>query len=345
MSRFGQSLLSQYRALICDLDGVVYRGPVALPGAIEALNAVVAAEVGLVFATNNAARSPEVVGENLQQMGLGPSGWSVVTSAQAAATFLASRLDPGATVLAIGGAGVGKALREVGLTPVNASELSETTMVEAVVQGAGLSVNWRDLTEVAYAVQAGAIWVATNLDATVPTSRGIAPGNGAFVGAVRSATTVVPHATGKPAAALFDLARVRLGTPHSQTLVVGDRLDTDIEGAQSAALDSLCVLGGACTLEDLAFASVEVRPTYAAFGLAGVLGPLQRLVPKPSPDIDISPQGWVTVRRNDDEPLTVLWALLSAAWAAVDAGDELLREPAMWEALEVQLAGSGFSDR
>lgn len=345
MSRDSQSLLSQYRALICDLDGVVYRGPLALPGAIEALNAVVAADVGLVFATNNAARSPGVVGEHLQLLGLGPTGWSVVTSAQAAATFLASRLAPGATVLAIGGAGVGKALVEVGLAPINASELSETTRVEAVVQGAGLGVNWRDLTEVAYAVQAGAIWVATNLDATIPTSRGIAPGNGAFVGAVRTATSVVPHATGKPAAALFDLARTRLGTSHSQTLVVGDRLDTDIEGAQSAALDSLCVLGGACTLEDLAFAPVELRPTYAAFGLAGVLEPLQRLVPKPSPEIEISSQGWVTVRRMDEEPLTVLWALLSAAWAAADAGDELLREPAMWEALEVRLAGTGFSHR
>jgi glycerol-1-phosphatase len=329
-------LLSQYDGVICDLDGVVYRGSKAIPHAIETLNAALADEVGVVFATNNAARSPGVVGDHLQQLGLDPKGWSVVTASQSAARYLAGQLAPGAEVLAVGGPGVARALAEAGLTSVRVSELTGSNNIQAVVQGAGLEVTWRDLAEVAYVVQAGAIWVATNLDATVPTSRGIAPGNGAFVGAVRTTTSSVPHVTGKPEPALFDFARARLGTLRNQTIVVGDRLDTDIEGARSAGLDSLCVMGGASTIQDLAFATAGLRPTYAAFGLAGLLKPLHRLLPKPSHDVEISPDGCVMIHRMGDR-LALLAALVSAAWAALDGGYEVSDDAVTWGAIESRL--------
>ena len=163
------------------------------------------------------------------------------------------------------------ALAETGLTPLRVDELADGQPVEAVVQGAGLDVTWRDIAEVSYLAQAGALWVATNLDATIPTARGLSPGNGAFVEAVRATTPVSPYVTGKPGTALFDLACSRLGCDPSDTIMVGDRLDTDIVGARSAGVDSLFVLGGASSLRDLAFAEDEARPTYFAFDLSGLL--------------------------------------------------------------------------
>jgi glycerol 3-phosphatase-2 len=302
---------------------------------VETLNCAVEAEVPIVFATNNASRSPAAVGEHLRELGLGREGWSVATSSQAAAAYLASRLEPGTQVLAVGGPGVALALSEAGLTSVRASELTSTAAVVAVVQGAGQDVTWRDLAEVGYLAQAGAIWVATNLDATVPTSRGQAPGNGAFVAAVRTTTSVSPHVTGKPGAALFDLARSRLGTDQADTIVVGDRLETDIAGANAAGLDSMFVLGGASSLRDLAFAGEASRPSYVAFDLSGLLQP--GLCGHCDPEeVEVSPDGELFARRSGERH-RLLQAVVSAAWSARDAGRPLSDDAALWESLERQV--------
>lgn len=332
-----QPLLARYRGVICDLDGVVYRGAQAVPGAIESLNSMIAGRVPVAFATNNASRSPAAAGSQLRELGISDEGWSVVTSSQAAAAYLAQRLSPRAPVLAVGGPGVAEALSEAGLTPVRVADLHDGGTVEAVVQGAGQDVTWRDLAEVAYLAQAGAIWVATNLDATVPTSRGLAPGNGAFVGAVQATTPAAPHVTGKPFAALFDLARSTLGCDPADTIMVGDRLDTDIAGARTAGVDSMFVLGGASTLRDLAFATEDLRPTYFAFDLSGLLQPglCRRLVPDDA--VAISPDGVVSVRR----PVArhrLLQGVVSASWHARDNGLPLATDAASWIALERRLA-------
>ena len=331
-----QPLLAKYRGVICDLDGVVYRGSKAVPGAVPSLNSMIAGQVPVVFATNNASRTPAAARKHLRELGLTDEGWSVVTSSQAAATYVAGRLAPGAPVLAVGGPGVADALTEAGLTPLGVAELGSARPVEAVVQGAGQDVTWRDLAEVAYLAQAGAIWVATNLDATVPTSRGLAPGNGAFVGAVQTTTTASPHVTGKPGTALFDLARSRLGCDRSDTIMVGDRLDTDIVGARSAGVDSLFVLGGASSLRDLAFAAEAARPTYFAFELSGLLQPALHGRPEPDDAVAISPEGVVSVRR----PVArhrLLQAVVSAAWHARDHCHPLASDTAAWTALERRL--------
>ncbi|WP_296606452.1 HAD-IIA family hydrolase, partial [Nocardioides sp.] len=271
------SLVAAYDGVICDLDGVVYRGPTAVPGAVETVNEVAAGQVGVAFATNNASRPPDEVAAHLRELGVDGHGWSVVTSSQAAAAYLAQRLRTHAPVLAVGGPGVSQALAEVGLVPLRVRDLADTR-VEAVVQGLGVDVTWRELAEVGYLAQRGVTWVATNLDLFLPTAHGPAPGN------VRAATSAVPHVVGKPGPDLFDLARVGLGTSRERTIACGDRLDTDIAGATAAGLDSLLVLSGASRLQDLVFATGQQRPTYAAADLSGLRRPGLRLdAPPPDP--------------------------------------------------------------
>jgi len=327
-----ESLIARYLGVICDLDGVVYRGATSVPGAVETLNRLAADDLPVVFATNNASRSPDAVGEHLRELGVGRDGWAVVTSSQAAAAYLAQRLPKRTAVLAVGGPGVAQALTEVGLAPIRVSELAGTS-VEAVVQGLGFDVSWRELAEVGYLVEGGATWVVTNLDRMLPTSRGPAPGNGALVAAVQTATTACPHVVGKPGAALFDLARATLGTDHAETLVCGDRLDTDIEGANAAGLDSLFVLSGASRLKDLAFAAPTARPTYVAPDLTGLLEPGLRLTATPDHLVEVNPDGVVHIRGDGDRG-QLLQAVVATAWAALDTGQSVSDDAGMWRRLE-----------
>lgn len=312
---------TRYRGLICDLDGVVYRGPLAVPHAVETLNRV---ELPIVFATNNASRPPEDVGKHLRELGVDGEAWSVVNSSQAAAAYLAQRLAPGARVCAVGGPGVAKALEEAGLTPVRVADL-DATLVEAVVQGLGADVTWTELAAVGHLAEAGVPWVATNVDLTLPTPSGRAPGNGALVALVRTATSASPHVVGKPKAALFDLARERLGTDRPDTLVCGDLLGTDIEGANAAGLDSLFVLSGSSRLRDLVFAEPAARPTYVAGDLRGLLEPLLPLR-------DAVPRG-----RDIGDHAESLRSVVASAWAALDAGRAVSDDAALWDGIEQRL--------
>ncbi|KFG71536.1 HAD-IIA family hydrolase [Streptomyces mutabilis] len=331
-----EPVVARYRGLICDLDGVVYRGATAVPRAVETLNHMTAFGVPVVFATNNASRSPENVGDHLRELGVAEQNWSVVTSSQAAAAHLAERLARGAPVCAVGGPGVAEALTEAGLTPVPFQELGDTP-VEAVVQGLGTDVTWSELAAVGHLVEAGAIWVATNIDLTLPTPYGQAPGNGALVALVQTATSASPHVVGKPHAALFDLARSRLGTEQPETIVCGDRLDTDIKGANSAGLDSLFVLSGACRLRDLAFAERSSRPTYVAADLSGLLAPALPLHTT-SPDhlVELGPDAVPRVPSAGDDG-TRLQSVVTTAWAARDNGRAVADHAELWESIERQL--------
>ncbi len=334
------ALVAGYQGLVCDLDGVVYRGAAAVPGAVEAVNEVMADGVGIVFATNNASRTPQDVARHLSELGVGAGPWAVATSSQAGAAHLAGTLRPGSRVLAVGGPGVGVALTEAGLTPVRAEDLStEGGGVEAVMQGLGVDVTWTELAEVGYLVEAGVPWVATNLDMTLPTARGLAPGNGALVELVRRATGAVPSAVGKPGAALYDLARTRLGAAPSGTLAVGDRLDTDIAGAIAAGLDSLLVLSGICSLQEAAFSPQSCRPTYVAADATGLLHPAPRLADAAVDLVEVRPDGSVHVRpQAQTQTAGVLAAVMGAVWRAVDEGRPVTSDPDRWRAVE-QAAG------
>lgn len=260
------SLVQRYSALVCDLDGVVYRGPEAVDHAVSALASL---PLPVMYATNNASRPPQEVAAHLSDLGLHVRGADVATSSQAGAAELARRLPAGSTVLAVGGEGVREALRHHGLVVVTGAEAQEgpDLAIAGVLQGYGAGVTALDLAQAAYAVAAGAVWVATNLDATLPTHRGTAPGNGTLVAAVQRATGRDPIVVGKPHAPLYTLCADRLGQPPSRVLAVGDRLDTDIAGAVEAGMDSTLVLTGVDSVSTLATAPVGLRPTYVVADL------------------------------------------------------------------------------
>ncbi|GAA3588154.1 HAD-IIA family hydrolase [Amycolatopsis ultiminotia] len=331
-----EPLIARYRGLICDLDGVVYRGAMAVPHAVDTLNRVTADGVPVVFATNNASRPPGDVGDHLRELGVAPEGWSVVTSSQAAAAHLAERLAPGARVCAVGGPGVAHALTEAGLTSVRAADLDDAP-VEAVVQGLGFDITWRELAAVGYLAESGVTWVATNVDRTLPTPYGRAPGNGALIALVKTVTSASPHVVGKPQPALFELSRSRLGTARPDTLVCGDLLGTDIEGANSAGLDSLFVLSGASRLRDLAFAEQAARPTYVATDLSGLLAPgLPLHTTAPEYLVELGPDAVPRMPKGGANG-TLLQSVVSTAWAARDAGRAVSDDAGVWRRIEQQL--------
>lgn len=264
------SVLGRYDAVVCDLDGVVYRGKDAVPHAVRALSDLT---VPVVYATNNASRTPADVALHLERLGVPCREDQVVTSSDAAAWLLSRDLD-GGSVLCVGGAGVGVAVRAHGFTPVAPSDADDPEQIVAVVQGYGPDVRASDLAQAAYAVEAGARWVATNTDGTLPTERGIAPGNGTLIAAVQRAVGRGPDVVaGKPESPLYDLAAERLGVDAAKVLAVGDRLETDIEGAHAAGLDSVLVLTGVDDLEAALSADGPARPTVVVPDLRWLQAP------------------------------------------------------------------------
>ena len=268
-------LWERYDLLILDLDGVVYLGDQPVIHAIESLNAA-RDQVALAAATNNAAREAEVVAAHLRRLGLPIGDADVVTSAQAGAAILAADLPSGSEVLAVGGSGVSSALTAAGLSPVRADRELErsaelASRVAAVMQGHGTDNGWWDYAAACFAINAGALWLATNRDTTVPLPMGSGPGNGAFVQALITATGREPRVAGKPQPGLFLETARRLGAQHP--LVIGDRLDTDIDGAIAAGMDSLLVLTGVHTAEDARRRPEDQWPTHIASDLRCLLRP------------------------------------------------------------------------
>lgn len=254
-----------YDVALLDLDGVVYVGPDAVPGVPGALTAARRAGMRLGFVTNNAARTPEDVAGHLTELGVPAVAGDVITSSQAAAGVVAELLRPGARVLPVGGPGVAAALTAAGLEVVDSADAEPV----AVVQGYGREVGWVQLAEAVVAVRNGARHVATNLDATIPSSRGPLPGNGAMVGVVSAITGKQPLVTGKPDPAMHAECVRRTGA--RRPLVVGDRLDTDIEGARRAGAPSLLVLSGVTDPVTLLAARPEHRPDLLSTDAGGLL--------------------------------------------------------------------------
>lgn len=254
--------MNSYDTLFVDLDGVVYRGRQAVPHAVDVLSTFPGR---VLFVTNNASRTPQTVAAQLNGYGLQVSASDVVTSAQAAAAHLATLVPPGARILVTGGEGLVQAVTQQGLRVVTAADEAD-----AVVQGYSPKLAWKDLAEASYALARGIPWVASNTDMSVPTARGIAPGNGTFVAAVASATGRQPIVTGKPHSPIMELARSRA---HSERpLVIGDRLDTDIAAANAAGMESLLVLTGVSGWQDLPDLPVADLPTRVAPDLRVLTG-------------------------------------------------------------------------
>ena len=258
-------LAAEHDVALLDLDGVVYVGPDAVPGAPQALADAREAGMRLAFVTNNAARPPYVVADHLTGLGIDAVAAEVITSAQAAARYLADHLPGGARVLVVGTTGLEVALRERGLTPVSEAD----GRVDAVVQGYSPDLNWAMLAEGAVAINSGVLWVATNVDPTVPSPRGPLPGNGSLVAALKHATRRDPVITGKPDPTMHRETLLR--TAAQRPLVVGDRLDTDIEGANAVGCPSMLVFSGVTTPSDLLGAWPDHRPSYIGADLTALL--------------------------------------------------------------------------
>lgn len=259
-----RTLAEDYDLAMLDLDGVVYVSGEAVAGAPVHLDAARRAGLRLAFITNNASRPPQVVSEHLTRLGVQAGPDDVVTSAQAAARLLRDKLGPGARVVMLGADGLQQALEAEGLVPVGVEDGAE-----ALATGYGPEVLWRDIMRAAVRVRDGLWWVASNTDMSIPTAYGTAPGHGVLVDTLRRFTGVEPVVAGKPARPLLDETVRRVGG--RRPLMVGDRLDTDIEGAHNAGIDSLLVLTGVTGLAELVEAPPHLRPTYVAPDLAGLL--------------------------------------------------------------------------
>jgi glycerol-1-phosphatase len=329
-----EPLAHRFDVALLDLDGVVYVGDAAVPGVAVVLDRARRAGMRLAYVTNNAARPPAVVADRLNRLGVAADAGEVITSAQTAAHYLAERLPSGAAVLVVGTDGLTEALRERGLRPV----FSADDAPQAVVQGYSPTLTWSALAEGAVAIGRGVPWVATNLDATVPSARGPLPGNGSLVAALRHATGATPVATGKPEPTRHRETVERAGA--QAPLIVGDRLDTDIEGAHAVGCPSLLVLSGVTTAARMMTAGPTHRPTFVGWD-AGAL-----LDVHPAPVIDAgrarcgswraeaaTGEGAVLATdrgaSGDAEALDALRAMAALAWSRVPE-----QPPPTWRAAD-----------
>lgn len=304
---------------VLDLDGVVYVGPHAVDGAVAALDAARSRGTKVAFVTNNAARTPDAVAGHLRALGVPAEAGDVVTSAQAAARMLARLLEPGRGVFLIGSDGLGLALTERGLRPVTTPEED----VAAVVQGFAPDMPWRRVVDGAILVAEGLPWVASNTDLTIPTERGLGPGNGTLVDLVARFADRRPEVAGKPGPALFEETLARVGG--DRPIFVGDRLDTDIAGAVTLGWDCLLVMTGVTGVAELVAAPPEHRPTWLGADLSALLEPHPAVHPGPGEEARTEVRGWTarvcdgSVRVEGHGELSDWWrALAGCAWAHHD---------------------------
>ena len=265
--------------VLADLDGVVYAGPGALPYAVDSLNRAQDEGRRLGYITNNASRTDATVAEHLTSLGLRVSADDVVTSPQAAMRLMRDLVPAGSTLLVIGGEGLVVEVEKAGFVVTRSAEDSPA----AVVQGFAPEVGWAQLAEAAYALatpveEGGIPWVATNTDWTIPQARGIAPGNGTLVSAVHTAVGRLATIAGKPERPIFDEAVTRTGA--TKPLFIGDRLDTDIQGARTADMASLLVLTGIDRPKQVLAAPPSQRPDYIVADLRQLFEPYPATIVK-----------------------------------------------------------------
>lgn len=304
--------------VLADLDGVVYAGAGALPHAVSSLNRA-GETCRLGYITNNAARTDASVAAHLRELGLTVAAEDVVTSPQAAMRLLVERIPAGSRVLVVGGEGLVVEVEKAGFIVVHSADDAPA----AVVQGFAPHVAWTDLAEAAFALktpedEGGIPWIATNTDWTIPQARGIAPGNGTLVSAVHTAVGRLATVAGKPETPIFHEALARFGA--QRPLFIGDRLDTDIAGAQAAGIESALVLTGVDRPKHVLAAPAHSRPTYLLADLRDLFEPYPAVKVKG----DVTTVGTASVRidgvdvvilSEGDRPIDLVRAGAAAIWA------------------------------
>lgn len=261
----GAALAEEYDCALLDLDGTAWSGDETIEYAASSV--IEAREVGMAsaFVTNNAMRTPQQVIDKLNSMDFAATPDMVMTSAMDIAAIMAEELDEGSKVFVIGGAGLRLALEERGFVLVDSADDEPV----AVVQGLDKEVDWALLSEGAFAIERGAAFYASNLDATLPVERGQALGNGSLVRAIQHATRKRPTAGGKPEPGIYRRASELVGAQNP--IAVGDRLETDIMGAVAAGVPAMHVLTGVHQARDVIRAPRGQRPSYLAIDMRGLL--------------------------------------------------------------------------
>ena len=228
------------------MDGVIWKADTPIGNLVSVFDCIRARGLKVAFATNNGTLTPEQYVKRLAGYGVMVEPWQVVTSSLGVAHLLSQRFPCGGPVLAIGEAGMMIALREQGFEPLT---MQEAEKAQAVIMGVDWGITFAKMSEAALLVRKGVPFYATNPDKTFPTPRGEIPGAGAWISVIVTATGIQPIYAGKPAPYLLELARERLGPARDETLIIGDRLETDIAGGQAAGCPVALVLSGVSSRE------------------------------------------------------------------------------------------------
>ncbi len=247
------------RTLLLDMDGVLYRGEHVLPGVDDLLQFCRQRAVAVGCITNNATRTPAQYGTKLARMGIAIPAEHVLTSALATATYLRDHYPAGTSVYIVGMEGLHDALLHDGYFRA-ATDDEQPTLV---VQGLHTGFTYAHLRRATLAIRAGAHFIATNPDRTFPSEDGLTPGAGAVTAAIEAATDTTATVIGKPRPTMFTTATRMLGGDPATTLIIGDRLDTDIVGGQHAGLHTALVLTGVTTRATLAASPVQPDAVFA----------------------------------------------------------------------------------
>lgn len=259
------SIWGKYDTLLCDLDGVIYEGTNAIGGAVETVNSILETGLPVGYVTNNSSRKPETIAAQLEGFGILTKPQDIIGSAKTGVEILATLIPAGAKVLVVGGEGLRSRVIEAGFELVDNSDEKPA----GVIQGFDPSVAWIDLAEASYSIANGAKWVATNQDWTIPREKGIAPGNGTLVSAVHTAVGQLPIFAGKPEPAIYKTAVDHFGA--KRAIFIGDRIDTDIRGANRAEIDSVLVMTGISTRKEVLGVKKEDRPVFIIETMAELL--------------------------------------------------------------------------
>ncbi|MEQ1486358.1 HAD-IIA family hydrolase [Methyloglobulus sp.] len=272
------SSFSNIRALIIDMDGVLWHGNQAITGLTDFFQTLRDLNLRFILATNNASHTPQQYVQKLAVMGVTVDIEEIMTSAMATALYLAEQMNPAETrVFVVGEDGATQALLEQGFILTGLYEINGETSrgADVVVCGKDHTINWDKLATATLNIRAGAKFIGTNGDNTLPTELGLIHGNGAILAALQTATGVSPTIIGKPEPIMYQQAIARLGADLAETIAIGDKLETDILGAVRAGIRSLMVLTGVSTEADLK--TSEYQPTWVMQDIRAVTEALKTL--------------------------------------------------------------------
>ncbi|WP_193078117.1 HAD-IIA family hydrolase [Brevibacterium aurantiacum] len=308
--------------VLFDLDGVVYHGPEPISGAVEGINFLHDQSIPVSYVTNNATRTAEVVAEHISTLGISTTTAEVTTSAQVLAGKLAAKFGTGALIYLVGATGLATALESEGLRVTRTLDDGPV----AIAQGLDPEISYQRIVAACEAITAGIEWWATNPDYSMVGPRSRVPGNGAFIDMLSKLTGAQPTVVGKPSPHMMEFAAHRCGA--QRPLMVGDRLDTDIEGGNSAGFETALVLTGVHDIHDALHASSELRPTYILPSLRSLL----RLIAgsaQPASDATPGPaacqivDGELRVDESAQDSVSTVESALRLAWEAMDRGEDV----------------------